>query len=182
MSSSSDEVSSTETHAALSVVDNSIPSTFKQQKTGESNYFHQSEAMNVILKTPMKILISDSFTKVRPHPIVPSIASLTSSSTSSSSSNSSKSNSSLDTEDDSEQVDPQNVTVAGTNSQKPEEREERSRKRIRKPAKWKSKVAKVLRDSHKVYQSFSKSKKQVPQRKVGPLSLINFYSIINNKY
>ncbi|KAF8774246.1 hypothetical protein HNY73_016818 [Argiope bruennichi] len=124
--------------------------------------------MKVILKTPMKILISYWFTKVRLHPIVPSIASLTSSSTSSSSWNSSKSNSSLDTEDDSEQVDPQNVTVAGTNSQKPEEREERSRKRIRKPAKWKSKVAKVLRDSRKAYQSFSKSKKQVPQRKVGP--------------
>ncbi|KAF8785993.1 hypothetical protein HNY73_011473 [Argiope bruennichi] len=103
-----------------------------------------------------------------PSNVVPSIASSTSSSTSSSSSNSSKSNSSLDTEDDSEQVDPQNVTVAGTNCQKPKERDERSRKRIRKPAKWKSKVAKVLRDSHKAYQSFSKSKKQVPQRKVGP--------------
>ncbi|KAF8785992.1 hypothetical protein HNY73_011472 [Argiope bruennichi] len=79
-----------------------------------------------------------------------------------------ESNSSLDTEDDSEQVDLKMLRFAGTNCQKPKERDERSRKRIRKPAKWKSKVAKVLRDSHKAYQSFSKSKKQVPQRKVGP--------------
>ncbi|KAF8788174.1 hypothetical protein HNY73_009705 [Argiope bruennichi] len=144
MSSSSDEVSSIETHADLSVVDNSIPSTFKQQKTGESNYF-----ISPIRSDESDIEDSDEDPNFRlvhksktPSNIVPSIASLTSSSTSSSSSNSSKSNSSLDTEDDSEQVDPQNVTVAGTNSQKPRREKERSRKRITKTSKWKSKLQK----------------------------------------
>ncbi|KAF8785357.1 hypothetical protein HNY73_010910 [Argiope bruennichi] len=140
ISSSSDEVSSIKTHADLSVVDNSIPSTFKQQKTGESNYF-----ISPIRSDESDIEDSDEDPNFRlVHKVDPIQY------------------------HDSEQVDPQNVTVAGTNSQKPEEREERSRKRIRKPAKWKSKVAKVLRDSRKAYQSFSKSKKQVPQRKVGP--------------
>ncbi|XP_055950955.1 uncharacterized protein LOC129985056 [Argiope bruennichi] len=155
MSSSSDEVSSTETHAALSMVDNSIPSTFKQQKTGAPNYY-----ISPIRSDESDIDDSDEDPNFRlvhksktPSKIVPPIASLTSSSISSSSSSSSKSNSSSDTEDDSEQVDPQNATVAGNNSQKTEEREEKRRKRIRKPAKWKSKVAKVLRNSGKAYQS-----------------------------
>ncbi|KAF8789988.1 hypothetical protein HNY73_005078 [Argiope bruennichi] len=74
MSSSSDEVSSIETHADLSVVDNSIPSTFKQHKrvVNQTTLFHQSEAMKVSIedsdedpnfrlvhKNPLKVRLED---------------------------------------------------------------------------------------------------------------------------
>ncbi|KAF8778319.1 hypothetical protein HNY73_015050 [Argiope bruennichi] len=108
ISSSSDEVPSTETHAALSMVDNSIPSTFKQQKTGAPNYY-----ISPIRSDESDIDDSDEDPNFRlvhksktPSKVVPPIASLTSSSTSSSSSSSSKSNSSSDTGSDSEQVEP----------------------------------------------------------------------------
>lgn len=168
--SSSDEVTSKETHAALTMVDNSIPSTSRQQKTGPPNYYifspirSNESDIDDSDEDPNFRLVQNSKT---PSIVVPRIASLTRSSTSSSSSSSSTSNSSSDTEDDSEQADPQNGMVAENNSQNPEV-EKKSRKRVRKPAKWKSKVAKVLRNSGKAYQSLSKSKKQVPERKVGP--------------
>lgn len=51
--SSSDEVSSKETHAVLTPV----PSTSKQILLPRTTIFHRSGAMKVILMTPMKILI-----------------------------------------------------------------------------------------------------------------------------
>lgn len=121
--SSSDEVTSKETHAALTMVDNSIPSTSRQQKTGPPNYYifspirSNESDIDDSDEDPNFRLVQNSKT---PSIVVPRIASLTRSSTSSSSSSSSTSNSSSDTEDDSEQADPQNGMVAENNSKNPE--------------------------------------------------------------
>ncbi|CAH2102382.1 unnamed protein product [Euphydryas editha] len=167
--SSSDVVSSKETVEALSVVDTFIPSTSKQQKYGVSKYYIspiQSDESDIddSDEDPDFQLVHKS--KIPPK-VVPPSSSSTSSTGSSSCPCSSKSNSSSDTEDDSEQVDPQNAMVLETSTQNIDI-EKKSKKRVRKPLKWKSKVAKQLRNSGKAYLSQSKSKKQVPERKVGP--------------
>ncbi|CAG5028681.1 unnamed protein product [Parnassius apollo] len=164
--------SSNETHAALSVDGKSIPSTYKQQQASTPNYYIspiQSDQSDFddSGEDPNYQLINKSKTLSQ---IVPFGSLLSSSSTSSSSSkSSSRSNSSSDTENDSAhlQLDPQNTTVAEINCQELVIKEKKGKKRVRKPTMWKSKVAKVLRNSGKAYQSMSKSKLQVPERKVG---------------
>lgn len=54
--------------------------------------------------------------------------------------------------------------MSEVHEQEPEEK--KRKKRARKPSMWKTKVAKVLRNSDKAYHSLSKSKKQVPERKI----------------
>ncbi|CAG4959537.1 unnamed protein product [Parnassius apollo] len=118
----SDEDSSNETHAALSVDDKSIPSTSKQQQASTPNYYispiqsdqsdfdDSGEDPNFQLNNKSKTLSK----------IVPFGSLRSSSSTSNSSSkSSSRSNSSSDTEDDSVHLhlDPQNTKVAEINSQ-----------------------------------------------------------------
>ncbi|CAG5025172.1 unnamed protein product [Parnassius apollo] len=167
----SDEDSSNETHAALSVDDKSIPSTSKQQQTSTPHYYIspiQSDQSDFddSGEDPSFQLINKSKTLFK---IVPFGSLLSSSSTSNSrSKSSSRSNSLSDTEDDSAhlQLDPQNTKVAEINSQELVIEEKKGKKRIRKPTMWKSKIAKVLRNSGKAYQSMSKSKLQVPERKV----------------
>ncbi|CAG4977052.1 unnamed protein product [Parnassius apollo] len=114
--------SSNETHAALSVDDKSIPSTYKQQQASTPNYYispiqsdqsdfdNSDEDPNFQLNNKSKTLSK----------IVPFGSLLSSSSINScNSKSSSRSNSLSDTEDDSAhlQLDPQNTTVAEINSQ-----------------------------------------------------------------
>lgn len=164
--SSNDEVSSEETHAALPEVDESIPHTSEQQNPSGPNYYispirsDESDIDDSDADPNFQLIpVSNAISKV-----VPTESSSRSSNTSSSSSSSS---SSSDTEDKSEQVNPQNAAVSETISQEPQI-EKKGKKRVRKPAKWKSKVAKQLRNSGKAYQSLSKSKKQMPERRVKP--------------
>lgn len=105
--SSSDEVSSKETHAVLTPVNTSIPSTSIQQNSVAPNYY-----ISPIRSDESDIDDSDEDPNFQllnknelPPKVVPSSSSVTSSSTSSSSSSSS------DTEDDSKQVGPENVMV-----------------------------------------------------------------------
>lgn len=164
--SSSDEISSRETQASLSTVDTPIPSTSKQQDPISPNYY-----ISPIRSDESDIDDSDEdpnfqmFKKREmPPKVVPSSSSISSSSTTTTSSSSSSSSSSANTEDDSEQVGPENAMVSETSI----EIEKRGKKRLRKAATWKSKIVKQLRNSGKAYQSLSKSKKLVPERKVGP--------------
>lgn len=99
--------------------------------------------------------------------IIPSSTSSSTSSSSSASSTNDSSNSSSDTED--ENVDlSQNPAMSEVHEQEPITEEKKGKKRVRKPSMWKTKVAKVLRNSGKAYQSLSQSKKQVPERKMRP--------------
>lgn len=99
--------------------------------------------------------------------IIPSSTSYSTSSSSSASSTNDSSNSSSDTED--ENVDlSQNPVMSEVHEQEPITEEKKGKKRVRKPSMWKTKVAKVLRNSGKAYHSLSKSKKQVPERKMRP--------------
>jgi hypothetical protein len=158
----SDEVSSKETHAALTPVNTSVPSTSKQQNSVAPNYY-----ISPIRSDESDIDDSDNDPNFQllnknkiPPKVVPSSSSITSSSTSSSSSSSSSS----DTEDDNRQVGRVSVMVPETGI----EIEKKGKKRVRKPVTWKSKIAKQLRNSGKAYQSLSKSKKLIRERKVGP--------------
>lgn len=97
-----------------------------------------------------------------------------SSSSSSSSSDSSNSNSSSSSSSDSsnsnsddESIDlSQNPTISGVQEQEPISEEKKGKKRVKKLLMWKTKIAKILRNSGKAYHSLSKSKKQVPERKL----------------
>lgn len=94
--------------------------------------------------------------------IIPSSTSSSTSSSSSAPSINESSSSNSDTED--ENVDLSwNPAMFGVHEQK----EKKGKKIIRKPSMWKTKVAKVLRNSGKVYQYSSKSK-QVTERKMCP--------------
>lgn len=158
-------ISSEDTHAALSVVEEPIPSTSKQRISGNNYYISPIRSDNSDIDDsdddPNFQLVhkSNISNVVAPHRSTSS-SSTSSNSSSSSSSSSSTSNSSSDAEND-----PQNVVVPENNSTDPEKKN--CKKRTRKPEKWQSKVAKLLRNSGKAYQSMAKSKKQVPERKVG---------------
>lgn len=95
-------------------------------------------------------------------------SSSSSSSTSCSSSTSSFSDSSSSSSDtENENVDiSQNPAMSGVHEQEVITEVKKGKKRVRKPSMWKSKVAKVLRNSGKAYHSLSKSKKQVAERKI----------------
>lgn len=156
--SSSDEVSGA-THTALTVVDESMPSTSQEWKptyyispirSDESDIDDSDADPNFQLVTQKKNL--SKFPRTKP---------------SSSSSNTSSSSSSSSSSSDNEPVDHVNTTVAEINPQETVT-EKKSKKRVRKPEKWKSKVAKVLRNSGKAYLSMAKSKKQIPARLVRP--------------
>ncbi|CAH1107131.1 unnamed protein product [Psylliodes chrysocephalus] len=111
--------------------------------------------------------------------VIASSSSSTSSSSRGSSSGSSSSNS--ETENvahlDSDRLNI-GVYTGFNNSQKPTIAEDRDqelmtkgtkgKKRVRKPSTWKTKVAKILRNSGNAYHSLSKLKKQVPERKLRP--------------
>jgi len=99
--------------------------------------------------------------------IIPSSSSSSTSSSSSASSINDSSNSSSDTEDDNVDLS-QNPAMSEVHEQEPITEEKKGKKRVRKPSMWKTKVAKVLRNSGKAYHSLSKSKKQVPERKMRP--------------
>lgn len=92
---------------------------------------------------------------------------ISSSSTSSSSSSSSSDSNNSDSDTDDENVDiSQNPTTSGVHEQEPITEEKKGKKQVRKPLIWKANVAKLLQNSGKAYHSLSKSKKQVPERKL----------------
>ena len=122
----------------------------------------------------------DPSKKSMPIKVVP--PSFSSCSTSSSSgSSSSDSSSSSETEDEvhlganrrnSQEDTGDNVsqypTTAEVHQQGPIMEKKKGKKRLRKTKTWKTKVAKLLRNSGKAYQSLSKTKNQVPERKLRP--------------
>ncbi|CAG9816980.1 unnamed protein product [Phaedon cochleariae] len=107
-------------------------------------------------------------------PISPSSGS-SSSSSSSNSSSSDSSCSDTDTEnnnavhlDDHRLNIEDNSTIVENQDQNPVTEVKKGRKRARNPSTWKTKVAKTLRNSGRAYNSLSKSKKHVPERKLRP--------------
>lgn len=98
-------------------------------------------------------------------PFIPSSSSSSTSSSSSASSTDNSSSSSSDTEDEYEDLS-QNHAMSEVHEQEPITEEKKGKKRARKPSIWKTKVAKLLRNSGKAYKSLSKSKKKIPERKI----------------
>lgn len=123
-----------------------------------------------------------SVEKTKPSKVVlfSSSSSSTSGSSSSSSSESSISNAGADnenvaldayrlnTEGDAAYSDSQHPTTSTINDQETITEQKKGKKRARKPLTWKTKVAKILRNSGKAYNSLSKLKKQIPERKLRP--------------
>ncbi|KAL4131539.1 hypothetical protein QTP88_008833 [Uroleucon formosanum] len=99
--------------------------------------------------------------------IIPSSTSSSTSSSSSASSINDSTSSSSDIEDENVDIS-QNPAMPEVHEQEPITDEKKGKKRVRKLSMWKTKVAKVLRNSGKAYHSLFKLKKQkqVPERKI----------------
>ncbi|KAL4131630.1 hypothetical protein QTP88_008915 [Uroleucon formosanum] len=97
--------------------------------------------------------------------IIPSSTSSSTSSSSSASSINDSTSSSSDIEDENVDIS-QNPAMPEVHEQEAITEEKKGKKRVRKLSMWKTKVAKVLRNSGKAYHSLFKLKKQVPERKI----------------
>ncbi|KAL4091306.1 hypothetical protein QTP88_026009 [Uroleucon formosanum] len=84
--------------------------------------------------------------------IIPSSTSSSISSSSSASSINDSTSSSSDTEDENVDIS-QNPAIPGVHEQEPITEEKKGKKRVRKPSMWKTKAAKVLKNSGKAYRS-----------------------------
>lgn len=110
-----------------------------------------------------------------PFKVVPSSSSSSSCATSCSCNSSSSDSSSASETEEEAYLEPgiqennvANVGVAEVPQREPILEERKGKKRLRKTKTWKTKVAKLLRNSGKAYQSMSKTKNQIPERKLRP--------------
>lgn len=130
--------------------------------------FHRFTVTKVTMMILIRIQILSCLLIKQNHFFPSIIPSSTSSSTSSSSSASSindSSNSSSDREV--ENVDLfQNPASSAIHEQESITQEKKGKKRVRTPSMWRTNVSKVLRNSGKAYHCSSKSKKEVPERKM----------------